>query len=258
MTIKHHIPNFITCLNLVCGCIAVVFALKGWLGFAVGLVMVAAGFDFCDGLAARLLKAYSPMGKELDSLSDLVSFGLAPAAMMHYEFCQILSPRIHYGLDSIPWELLSYFPFILVVASALRLAKFNVDTRQNEQFIGLPTPASALLISSLLVYVTATPALYPYFNTAYTIPLLSVFISWLMVSHLPMFSLKIKSLTWKGNQIRFFFLALLCIYTALALILVWPWSLVAVLLLCSYIALSLLLRFFPPAGQTGKPQDQQG
>ena len=247
MSIKRHIPNTITCLNLFFGCIAVLFALKGWLLFAVVLVVMAAVFDFCDGLAARLLKAYSPMGKELDSLADLVSFGLAPAAMMHYEFAQILNPKISYGAGSIPWELLSFFPFILVVASALRLAKFNIDTRQSEQFIGLPTPASALFISSILLYLTATPTLAPFLETPYTIPAISLFVSYLMVSNVPMFSLKVKALTWKGNQVRVLYLALIIALVVLTLVLGWPWSLAALLALCGYLLLSLLLWISPPA-----------
>ena len=241
MNIKRHIPNFITCLNLFCGCLAVVFALRGWLGFAVYLVIVAAILDFCDGLAARLLKAYSPLGKELDSLADLISFGLAPAVMMHYEFTQVLRHKISFGLDSIPWELYSFFPFIFVVAAALRLAKFNTDTRQSEQFMGLPTPASALFVCALLVYITRTPKWMPFLDTVYTIPMLVVALSWLMLSNLPMFSLKIKALQWKGNQIRFLFVALSLVYIALAFTMGWPWSLAVLLILSSYVVLSLLL-----------------
>jgi len=241
MNIKRHIPNAITCLNLFCGCMAVVFALRGWLGFAVYMVIAAAIFDFCDGWAARLLKAYSPLGKELDSLADLVSFGLAPAAMMHYEFCQILSPKISFGLDSIPWELYSFFPFVFVVAAALRLAKFNTDSRQSEHFIGLPTPASALFISALLVYATQTPKWMPLLDTVYTIPILVVAVSWLMLLNLPMFSLKIKALQWKGNQIRFLFAALSLFFIVLAFICNRPWSLAVLLIISSYILLSLLL-----------------
>ena len=249
MSIKRHIPNAITCLNLFFGCIAVLFALKGWLLFAVMLVVVAAVFDFCDGLAARLLKAYSPLGKELDSLADLVSFGLAPAAMMHFAFAQILSPNISYGADSLPWELLSFFPFIMVVASALRLAKFNIDTRQSEQFIGLPTPANALFISSLLLCVTATPTLTPIWETPYTIPAISLFVSYLMVSNLPMFSLKIKTLTWRGNQVRILFIALVAVLIALTLVLGWSWSTTLFLILSLYILLSLIFLIFAPTNK---------
>ena len=239
--IKRHIPNFITCLNLFCGCMAVVFALKGWLGFAVAMVMVAAVFDFCDGLAARLLQAYSLIGKELDSLADLVSFGLAPASMLHYEFCRILSPKISYGLDTIPWELLSFFPFVIVVAAAIRLARFNIDGHQSEQFKGLPTPAAALFVGALLVFVTRTPKLLPILNSYYAIPAFTVLVSWLMLSGVPMFSLKIKVFQWRGNQLRFLLLGLGLIFTVLALILGLPWSLTVLLILGSYIVISFFI-----------------
>ncbi|MCL1973597.1 MAG: CDP-diacylglycerol--serine O-phosphatidyltransferase [Bacteroidetes bacterium] len=253
MHLKRHIPNAITCFNLFFGCMAVVFALRGWLGFAVYMVITAAVFDFCDGLAARLLKAYSSVGKELDSLADLISFGLAPAAMMHHEFCRILSPKISYGLDSIPWELYSFFPFIIVIAAALRLAKFNTDERQSEHFIGIPTPASALLISSLLVYITRMPQWIPLWETVYTIPLLAVLLSWLMVSKIPMFSLKIKALQWSGNQFRFLFAALSLVCLVLALFWGWHWSLAVLLILSGYIVLSLLWAFVPPSHAAGDP-----
>ncbi|MCL2727043.1 MAG: CDP-diacylglycerol--serine O-phosphatidyltransferase [Bacteroidales bacterium] len=241
---KRHIPNFITCLNLFFGCVAVVFALRGWLGFAVYMVIAAALFDFLDGLAARLLNAYSPIGKELDSLADLISFGLAPAAMMHYEFTQALRFKISFGLDSIPWELYSFFPFVLVIAAALRLAKFNVDSRQSDHFIGIPTPACALLIGSLLVYVTRTPQWMPLLDTVYTIPVMVLLLSWLMVSNLPMFSLKIKSAAWKGNEIRFLFLLFALAFGVFSLIMGWPWSLIVLIVLLSYITISLFRWFY--------------
>jgi len=255
-----HIPNFITCLNLFFGCIAVVFALRGWLLFAVAMIIVAAVFDFLDGLTARLLKAYSQIGKELDSLADLVSFGLAPAALMHYEYTRVLSSKISYGFDpvSLSWELFSFFPFIIVVAAALRLAKFNVDTRQSEHFRGLPAPASALFICTLLVYVTTTPKWMPLFNTPYAIPLLTVLVSGLMVSNLSMISLKIKALTWRGNQIRFILLALSVVYIAFSFTYSWPWSLTLLLILFSYIVLSLFIWVFPPAYPAGDDKAGSG
>ena len=238
MSVKRHIPNFITCLNLFCGCMAVVFALRGWLGFAVYMVIAAALFDFCDGLAARLLKAFSSVGKELDSLADLISFGLAPAAMLHFEFTQILSPKLSYGAGSFPWELLSFFPFVVAVAAAIRLAKFNVDTRQSDHFRGLPTPASALFISSLLVYITRTPKWMPLLETPYSIPIISLLVSFLMVSHLPMISLKMKSFSWNGNQLRFLFLLMVALLVALSFILGWPLSLTLCVILFMYMVVS--------------------
>ncbi|MDR2586174.1 MAG: CDP-alcohol phosphatidyltransferase family protein [Prevotellaceae bacterium] len=249
LAIKRHIPNFITCLNLLCGCIAVVFALRGWLGFAVYLVITAAFFDFCDGLAARLLRAYSSIGKQLDSLSDLISFGLTPAAMLHYEFCQILSPKISFGLDPIPWELLSFFPFFLVVAAAFRLAKFNLDDTQNDKFNGLPTPACALIISSLLLYFVQTPKWMPLLNTVYSIPLLVAVLCLLMVSNIPMISLKIKSTKWKGNQIRFLFLSFVLIFIVVAFFYNYPWSFMVLMILLGYLAFSILFLTFVPVNK---------
>ena len=258
MTLKRHIPNFITCLNLLFGCMAVVFALRGEIIYAVAMIFVATLFDFLDGLAARLLKAYSAIGKELDSLADVVSFGLAPAAIMHDGFTQTLSSKINWGLDSIPWELVSFFPFIFVVAAALRLAKFNVDTRQSEHFRGLPTPAAALLICSLFMFVSGTPKITPVFDTIYTIPVIALMVSWLMVSNLPMISLKVKALTWKGNQIRFILLALSGIYITLAFISGWPWSLTMLLIMFSYLLLSLFLWVSPPANPAGNKEAGAG
>ena len=249
--IKRHIPNAITCLNLFCGCMAVVFSLKGWLAFAVAMVMAAAVFDFCDGLAARLLHAYSLIGKELDSLADLVSFGVAPAAMLHYEFTQALSHKISYGAESIPWELLSFFPFVVTIAAALRLARFNRDDTQRDHFKGLPTPAAALFLGALLVYVTISPKLLSILHGYYTIPILSVFVSLFMVSSVPMFSLKVKALQWSGNQIRFLFAALSLSLLVLAFLFGWHWSLAILLILFSYIVLSLLLwACVPPSHHT--------
>ena len=240
---RRHIPNTITCLNLLFGAIAVVFALRGWLLFSVLLLLLCAIFDFCDGLAARVLKAYSPLGKELDSLADLISFGFAPAAMLYYEFDSILSTQ--YGTLSLSMELFSFFPFVVVVASALRLAKFNIDIRQNEAFIGLPTPANALLISALLLYYKSNTALDPWIQTHYTLPLLSLLLSWLMVSELPMFSLKIKSLRWAQNRVRFLFLGFSALYILVAFIFHWPWSLAVLLIMTSYILISLILWLLP-------------
>jgi len=238
---KRNIPNFITCLNLFLGCLAVVFALRGWLGFAVYTVIVAAVLDFCDGFAARLLKAYSLLGKELDSLADLISFGLAPAAMMYYKFSQIIGSKINFSIypSSLLWEFISFFPFIITVAAALRLAKFNVDSTQREHFRGLPTPGAALLICSLLIYVTRTPKIAPILDTYYAIPAITLIISWLMVSNLPMFSLKMKTTKWRGNQLRFLFLFLSSVYVILMFLLEWHVSFTLLLILLSYIAFSL-------------------
>lgn len=195
--IGKHIPNTITSLNLASGCGSIVFALEGNYQVAAYLIFLAAVFDFFDGFAARLLKAYSPIGKELDSLADVVSFGVAPG-MMIFRFMKDLCETSGYP------DWISWFAILIPVFSALRLAKFNVDERQTNSFIGLPTPANALFWSfglafsyDKIVYTT----IYPF------IILLAVIIfSWLLICEVPMFSLKFKKFNWQGNGLQYIFL----------------------------------------------------
>lgn len=188
--IKKHIPNFITCCNLVCGCIAVVMAFHGNLAWSVYLIWLAMIFDFFDGLAARLLKVSSPMGKELDSLADMVSFGFVPAAIMYH----LIGPK----------ELIAYIAFVIAVFSALRLANFNIDENQQTDFIGLPTPANALFISSL-VFVKAQPELGQWL-TPIVLGGISIVFSLLLISPIRLFSLKLKNLNWADNKVRIIFI----------------------------------------------------
>jgi len=179
---KKYIPDFITSLNLLCGSLGVVFALDGRLDLAFFAMLAAALFDFLDGFAARLLGAYSDLGKELDSLSDVVSFGVLPAMMLVVTMREC----------SFSGSLLCLIPVVLAVATGFRLAKFNVDERQHFSFIGLPSPASALLAASLSYYIALCPgsllsiwAAGPVF-----IPVVVAVLSVLLVSEIPMFSLK--------------------------------------------------------------------
>ncbi len=196
--IRKHFPNFITCLNLLSGCVAVVYGIEGSYLLAAIFVGAAAVFDFLDGLAARMLKAYSPLGKELDSLADLVSFGVAPGAVV-YRYLETQS-----FLYNTP-EWIAWAGFLLPVFSALRLAKFNLDDRQTNSFLGLPTPANALF----WVYgLGTTIGISADFNiNTYLILAGIVVFSGLMVSSIPMFSLKFKNASWKDNQMRYLFLA---------------------------------------------------
>ena len=210
--IRKNIPNFITCLNVVSGSLAVLFALKGELTISVILIIAAAIFDFFDGMAARLLKAYSPMGKELDSLADMISFGLAPGAlmmvMMEYALFGTNDRAENFSTLSL-WEISCLSAALLIpVFSALRLAKFNIDTRQTESFIGLPTPANALFISALaLISVHGKyDVLDAFVLQPAALLLITITMSLLLVSELPMFSLKLKNLTWRDNKVRFIFL----------------------------------------------------
>ncbi len=214
MMIRKHIPNFITCLNLVSGTLAVIFAINGELSIAVIFIFAAAIFDFLDGMAARMLKAYSPMGKELDSLADLISFGLAPGMLIMV--MQKFSLSGHYILTenftSISlWELACLSASLLIpVTSALRLAKFNIDTRQTHSFIGLPTPANAIFISALaLIHKYGKYEMIDNFLLQPLVLLIiTIIMSLLLVSKLPLFSLKFQNFSWKENNIRYIFLAI--------------------------------------------------
>ena len=198
MNIRKYIPNTITCLNLVSGCIASVMAFEGNLLFALLWIVAAAVFDFFDGLAARALKAYSPMGKELDSLADVVSFGVAPG-MILFTSLRIWASSSSAGCLS---EYIPYIAFVVPAFSGLSLAKFNIAERQTTSFIGLPVPAHALLWSS------AAYSLQEWLLSGQTwvvVVMIAAFCatSYLLVSEVPMFSLKIKSLSWKGNELRY-------------------------------------------------------
>ncbi|MDD2962141.1 MAG: CDP-diacylglycerol--serine O-phosphatidyltransferase [Muribaculaceae bacterium] len=197
--IKNNIPNSITCLNLLSGGMAVIFsfncdgnfgAFKGY-ELAFMFIGLAAIFDFCDGLAARLLHAYSALGKELDSLADLISFGLAPSLLI-YNTMQSFNE---------PGSILPYFALLIAVFAAIRLAKFNIDDRQTTSFIGLPVPANALFWIGLCAWMHK----YAYIGNIAVLALIVIF-SYLMVSRLRMFSLKFKNLSFGENIIRYFLL----------------------------------------------------
>lgn len=192
--IYRHIPNTITCCNLLSGCIAVTEAFSNNVRAAFLWILAGALFDFCDGMSARLLHAYSPIGKELDSLADLITFGLAPSVL-----CFKLLLGIDWGISC---GLLPYSAFILAAASALRLAVFNTDTEQATSFRGLAVPANALFWCGLVFSIQGTSSLLAGLLTVAAIVIFSL----LMVSRIPMFSLKFKNLSWKDNYIRYIFL----------------------------------------------------
>lgn len=198
MKIKNSIPNFITCCNLFSGCVATVMALTGKIELAALWIILAAVFDFCDGFAARFLKAYSPMGKELDSLADVISFGMAPGMILFW----ILKEATLYQPFGTISPFIPYLAFVIPVFSGLRLAKFNVDDRQTTSFIGLPVPANALFWASIGYSLCSTAEALS-IGFIIGIILLSFLSSWLLVSEIPMFSLKVKSLKWRGNEKRY-------------------------------------------------------
>lgn len=210
MKIKQHIPNTITCCNLVAGCVASVMAFEGHLLYAAVWIILAAVFDFFDGLAARLLKAYSPLGKELDSLADMVSFGVAPG-MILFALLRQAAPALPLG----EWNAyIPYLGFVIPAFSGLRLAKFNIDARQATSFIGLPVPAHALFWASAGYAVQPAIGANPGLFVAVSV-IVAFVTSLLLVSEIPMFSLKIKSLSWKGNELRYMLVICAILFTVL-------------------------------------------
>ncbi len=198
--IKKNIPNTITCCNLVSGCIATVFALQDNPGMAILWIIIGAAFDFFDGMSARLLNVSSPIGKELDSLADDITFGIAPASIVFSELSVIDYPSF---LEPIR-PFLPYFAFTIAAFSALRLAKFNLDTRQATSFIGMPTPANALFWGSLIT--TLGDEIHSSEYSLFVILALIVLCDWLLVAEIPMFALKFKNWGWKGNELRYMFI----------------------------------------------------
>lgn len=199
MSVKKNIPNLVTCCSLLSGCIATIMALDCQLSMAALWIIIASVFDFGDGFAARSLQAYSPMGKELDSLSDMVSFGVAPGMIVYRlleQACMTIS-----SLDSVV-DYIPFFALVIPVFSALRLAKFNIDERQTTSFIGMPVPAHALFWASI-GYTFQTSIPQDSIGFVVGIVVAAILLSWLLVSEIPMFSLKVKSLKWKGNELRY-------------------------------------------------------
>jgi len=196
--IKRSIPNFITCLNLLCGSVAIVFAFHNHLDYASWMIALAAVADFFDGMAARLLNVHSPIGKELDSLADMVSFGVAPGMIIY----QLI------GTSPFNW-----IGLMIPVFAALRLAKFNIDTRQTFYFIGLPSPANVLLVASFPLIILHDSYWHAVYFTNVTFAVwffvgIAIACSAMMVLPLKLFSLKIKDTSWSNNKTRYIFLLL--------------------------------------------------
>ena len=230
------IPNTITSMNLLCGALGVIAAFKGWMDTAFYLMLAGAVCDFCDGLAARVLKAYSPMGKELDSLADLITFGFLPSIML-YRCMDFYHPR----------EWFCYIPLIIVVFSALRLAKFNVDDRQSENFIGLATPACALICGSF-AYISQfdiNNIVGVFTESKWLIPVCSGVLSLLLVSEIPMFSMKFKKdapkeLKWT----RYTFIAVAVVALAVTLIIGQHFSHAILFIFITYILMNIVSAIF--------------
>ncbi len=241
MSIRNYIPNIVTCMNLVCGVVGIVFSFCGHLDYALYTMLCGAFFDFCDGFVSRALKAGSEFGKQLDSLSDVITFGLLPG-LMFTMYMVLGSHAVHiwdldaggevYDLGSAGdmasggWSVWACIPLLLPVFAALRLAKFNVDAAQSMSFLGLATPASALLCGCLTYYIFGHPAsfLAEWARGPVFLPLLSIILCALMVSRIPMFSLKInggvskKPLLIVAAAIIVFTIVLLCLGVHISLI----------------------------------------
>jgi CDP-diacylglycerol--serine O-phosphatidyltransferase len=208
---KKHVPNIITGLNALTGAVGCVMVMYGDLSIGLYFVAVAALFDLLDGLSARLLNVQSEIGKQLDSLADMVSFGVLPTLVMYRmmdtaggSFLSTVR-NILSGHEPDPYRFMTYAAFLIVPFSAYRLAKFNISTNQDNEFRGLPTPANALMITSLAAYY------FDFFESILTRPVLVVLVAlscFLLVSNIRMLAFKFSSLGWKGNELRFVLLAM--------------------------------------------------
>ena len=228
MALYKHIPNTITSMNLLAGIMGVIFTLEGRLEWALPLMILAAVFDFCDGLAARLLDAHSPIGGELDSLADLVSFGVLPSLML-YKVMPADAP-----------VLVRFLPLFVAVMSAVRLAKFNVDDRQTLDFLGLPTPSCAMVCGSLAYFLQAGGGV-PSGAGPWLVAAVAVILGLLLVSEIPMFGMKIK----KGHKLldtkRIAFLILAAAGVLAVVLLKQPWSLAVLAVFSIYVIENLVV-----------------
>ncbi|HVD97525.1 MAG TPA: CDP-alcohol phosphatidyltransferase family protein [Cytophagaceae bacterium] len=252
MNIKKHIPNFLTCCNLLCGIAGIYYA---WLfnhdlTYASFFIYLACLFDFSDGFAARALKVSSPIGKELDSLADMVTFGVLPGFMMAL---MLGLPTLNY-MANVPEETIYFmramnsqdsfwletasklapFAFLITVCSALRLAKFNIDTRQSDQFIGVPTPANALFISALPFLAKGQTEIGSIFTHPLALLIMVPVLSYLLVAELPLIALKFKNYGWEDNKMRY-----ILIISALLLVLTLKFVAIPIIIIL-YIILSII------------------
>jgi len=248
MTWKQHIPNTFTTLNLISGLVAITLIVSGNLTMAAFLVFVSALFDLLDGLFARLLDARSELGRQLDSLADLVSFGVVPGLLMF----QLISAGCEGSCNILErLNITPYFALLIPVCAAFRLAKFNIDLRQEKNFIGLPTPANAIFFASIPLilllpwgHLTVIPSGFftELFSNTRILAILAVAISYLMISDFRMFSLKFKNMSWKANKPRYLLLILI-----LPLLMLFGFSAIPLIILASFL-LSLAYQSKPMEG----------
>ena len=228
MKLIKNLPNAVTCCNLLAGATAVMMASEGQFRYAFLLIIAGAVFDFFDGLTARALNVQSPIGKELDSLADCITFGLAPSVML------MQTIRQQTEASNYAWGWWSAVALLMAAFSALRLAKFNTDERQTSSFIGLATPANALFWASLIAAFPALPSLAQWIPFA--MMALMLLSCWLLVAELPFFSLKFKNLCWADNKVRYIFLIGTILLIVLAALLGHIWAAGAIIILWYIIA----------------------
>lgn len=235
---KKHIPNFITTLNLFSGCIGIILALQYRIDYAAYFIAVAALFDFLDGLVARILHVKSEIGKELDSLADVVSFGVLPGIIIY----QLMANSPNTPAAGSYISIFSLIALIIPVLSAVRLAKFNLDTRQTTSFIGLPVPANALFLGSLPLikmqagFSDSLSWLTVFTDNYYVLALMAIGMSLLLVSEIPLISLKFKNLKFSDNKPQFILVLIAVISFILITFTAIP------LIILTYIALSLIFK----------------
>jgi CDP-diacylglycerol--serine O-phosphatidyltransferase len=216
---KKHIPNLITSLNLISGFVAIIYALNGNIVTASWLILAAMVFDFCDGLSARMLKAYSNIGKELDSLADIVSFGVAPAIIVYQLIIRSMMLNAPMLFNTETWnvsKIILLLPVIMPICGALRLAKFNVDDTQTTSFKGLPIPANALAVISIVIAWHYAPSniLALFIQSDIAILIFTFIVSLLMVTRLPLLALKTSHLRFRGNEGRYLMIVLVAVTLA--------------------------------------------
>lgn len=233
MELKKHIPNAITCGNLVSGCFSILFIASGMPVKAAIMIIVAGLFDFLDGFAARALNAHSPIGPDLDSLSDVVSFGVAPGLIMCYLMNNAIDlPRV--TLDGI--DLMPCLAFLLPVFAAIRLARFNIDETQQFAFRGIPAPGMAIFVASLPLALAQMGHLTDGALGFWACLGITILLSVMMVSNLRFFSFKMKALAWKGNQVRWIFLAIAVVGLAIFKMVALPFVLIIYILMSIFFA----------------------
>lgn len=233
MHLKQHIPNTLTCGNLVSGCLSILFLTQNMPVKAALMIFVAGLFDFLDGFSARLLHAHSPIGADLDSLSDVVSFGVAPGFILYYLMRHAHDLPV---LTLFDINLLPCLAFLLTVFAAIRLAKFNIDDTQTASFRGIPAPGMAIFMASLPLALAQMGHLKDGILGYWACLGITLFFSFLMVSHLRFFSFKMKSAKWKGNEVRWIFLIVAIISFVIFKWLALPFVMVLYILLSVFFA----------------------